>query len=136
MKVFVNYKERHEGGGEICAGEENDDWPSHETSYYSFETTDVTLVNTTPYHENLEIDLPEPMPMGLWTVVARYSDGDTFGSSSGHGSIEGVFLTEEEAKTRAKEIKDGGKSIRGYSPWTGYFSDLEGVDINLVPLRK
>lgn len=136
MKVFVNYKEEYVSGGEICEGQENDPWPSHEDTIYDFETVDVTLVNTNPYHETLEIELPSPLPQGLWTVVARYSDGDTFGSSVGHGSIEGVFLTEDEALARAQEIQNGGKSIYGYTRWDGYFAGLEGVDVKLVPLRK
>ena len=132
--LFVNYSESHESGGEICAGQENDSWPSYETEYQSYSVDSITLKNVTPYHEEIVHDLPEPQPNGLWVVVARYSDGGTFGSTSGYGSVEGVFNTRAEADARVKEIESGGGSRKGYTPWNGYFSDLEGVEVHLVPL--
>jgi hypothetical protein len=132
--LFVNYSESHVSGGEICAGQENYSWPSYETEYQSYDVESITLKNVSPYHEEIIHDLPDPKPNGLWVVVARYSDGGTFGSTSGYGSIEGVYDTRKEAQARADELEKGGSSRKGYTPWTGYFSDFEGVEIHLVPL--
>lgn len=134
--LFVNYSEEHLGGGEICEGQENDAWPSHEDVIQRFDVDNITLKNVTPYHEEVLFDLPEPTPVGLFVVVAHYYDGGTFGRTCGYGSIEGVFSTHEEAQARATDIEKGAPSIKGYTPWTGYFAGLERTEVVLAPLLK
>jgi len=135
-KVFVNYSEWHIGGGEICAGQENDSWPSYEDNIRGFSVDSITLENVTPYHKELAVVLPEKLPVGLWVVVARYYDGGTFGSTSGYGSIEGVFETDVEAQEMEQKIRIGKAPGEGYKPWAGYFSGLEDVEVHLVALVK
>lgn len=134
--LFVNYSEEYLGGGEICAGQENDAWPSHEDTIQRFTVDNITLSNVTPYHETVEYDLTTPLPVGLFVVVAHYYDGGTFGRTCGYGSIEGVFATHEEAQARADAIDKGAPSVRGYTPWTGYFAGLERTEVVLAALLK
>lgn len=67
----------------------------------------------------------------IWLIVARYSDGDTFGSSSGEWSIEGVASTLEEAS-----------EFRRLNRWQiekkhdNYFGKLEEVELVLVPFER
>lgn len=134
--LFVNYSETHLGGGEICAGQENDAWPSYEDVFQDFCVENITLKNVGPYHETIEYDLPEPTPVGLFVVVVRYYDGGTFGRTCGYGSIEGVFATHEEAQARAKDLENGGKSIHGYNRWDSYFAGLERTEVVLAAIVK
>lgn len=136
MRIYVNYKDEYVSGGETVAGQEGEPWPSHEDTIYHFEPTNATLSNVSSYHEDLEVSLTEPLPNALWIVYVRYSTGNTFGRSLGHGSIEGAFVTHDEAKARATEIEKGGPSIKGYTPWDGYFERLESVEITAVPLLR
>lgn len=131
MKLYVNYEENHVSGGEICEGQESHSYPDREDSYNSFKVVHVTYRNVGPYHEEFEFE--EPVPADLFAVVARYTDGDTFGCTHGYGSIEALVRTPEEARAVSKAIHDGSwNSPRGYRRWTGYFSGLESVDITLV----
>lgn len=111
--VFVNYREQHLHGGEICKGQENDAWPSFEDSYQSFDLLSITKENVSPYHEQFLLHIPKGTK-GLHVVVVRYRDGGTFSSTSGYGSIQGVFLTAEEARGLAKNIEDGGEDRERY----------------------
>lgn len=134
--LFVNYSEEYLGGGEICEGQEDSAWPSHEDSLQVFTVENITLTNATPYHEEVEFDLPNPTPVGLFVVVAHYADGGTFGRTCGYGSIEGVYLTHEEAQARADAIVAGAPSIKGYTPWDGYFASLQETEVVLAAILK
>lgn len=79
----------------------------------------------------------------VWAVVVTYSDGDTFGSSSGNIEVACLTVDLEVAKECAAAIsKDGRNSghfdtfreshpgiCKHYSSWTGYFNGVEGIDI-------
>lgn len=130
--LYVNYVETY-SGGEICEGQENDDWPDHEDAYVDFRVTHIGVVPVTPYHETFEFAFEPPAPAHLFVVVVRYYDGDTFGQTCGYGSVEGVFLTETEAALRVTALKQGSMSVKGYNPWDGYFAGLTDVEAYAVP---
>jgi hypothetical protein len=80
-----------------------------------------------------EGDIPEQMHC----VWVKYSEGDTFGSSSGNGQIVGLFKDIDKAHALAKSIaNDSYRPTTGYKRWGGYFECLESVEINLIPQEK
>lgn len=134
--LYVNYEEKYLGGGEQTYPYEEGLYVSHNDVLRSFGVISITLENTSPYHETIDYDLPNPPPNGLFVVVAHYYDGGTFGRTCGYGSIEGVFATHEEAAVRATKIDSGAPSIKGYTPWGGYFAGLERTEVVLVPIVR
>ena len=135
-ELFINYEEGVESGGEICAGQENDAWPSYEDTFKWFSVKDITLKNTNPYHETFQCE--GQVPSHLYVVVVRYYDGNTFGRTCGYGHIEAVLKTKEEAEILEKRIWEDNDfiSYRGYNPWHGYFSGLEDVEVHKVMVDK
>lgn len=131
--LYVNYTEKHISGGKALS---EGRWASRSDAFMEFNVIDITLKRKTAYHETFEMDLSNPLPNGLFVLVARYHDGNTFGRTYGYGSIEGVFTTHEEAQQRAKELESGTvASVHGYLRWKGYFSGLDGFDIEYAPLK-
>ena len=68
----------------------------------------------------------------VFLVVVRYQDGDSFGSSHGNWMVWRTVSSEEEALKIQASIKDGSldKDKTTYRPWTGYFNNLEDVEIH------
>jgi hypothetical protein len=133
-QIFINYDERYESGGEVCKGDEDSPYPNYEDTFMNFSVHDITLTNTSPYHE--EFTWAGDVPEFMYVVYVRYYDGDTFGTTCGKGQIVGAYRTSEEADDIAKDI-NAGKSIEEvYCVWFGYFSDLESVEVVKVPVVK
>ncbi len=137
-KIYVVHNSIWNHGGESLS-----DKPFSDTAdtYYDFELNGVFLhdVQTSSYVDEMEIE--EPIPDHIFIVVERYTDGDTFGTSFGHGSIEGACHTIEEAQEikaaieRDEKVHDGTfKSWHGSNVWQGYFNDLESVEIISTPI--
>jgi hypothetical protein len=75
------------------------------------------------------------IPEAMHCVWVRYSDGDSFGRSTGNGQIVGLFKDEDAAHKLAKSISDNTykPSGQGYKTWCGYFNDLESVEVEKIP---
>ena len=108
-------------------------------------TFSVAGVSTAPenqkYYSSHEFDLDVKLADVVYVVSASYSSGDSFGSSSGNGTIIGVFKTPEaafgvqnalEANKREYTIKaknDDGVITEYHNPASGYFESLEHVSV-------
>jgi len=129
-KVYVFYEEEC-NGGDICAGEENDAYPSHEDTHWSQTFLGVaSQVNDSLRGMQREIcEVPfSPKPgMLVNVVVVNYNSGDTFGSSLGHIEIVGVYDSQLKAEEVALSIKEG--KYKGYCAWDGYFESLNHVEV-------
>jgi broad specificity phosphatase PhoE len=151
--VYVHKYENYVGGGEICEGQENDSWPSHEPKQVDSGIEKVTLARAGLDYDTFDLVLPKDKT--VWVVSVKYSTGDTFGSSHGHLAIAGVYATKDEADYVAETIQltdqesNAGKWGRPeakfdeatkarlkawrqdtqYFPWEGYFESIESVDV-------
>jgi hypothetical protein len=78
-----------------------------------------------PYHSYLEFE--GELSDRVFCVVARYSDGDTFSTTTGLGTVAAMVGTRGEAEEIKEQIEKG--TWEGYSCWGGYFNSLEGVTV-------
>ena len=138
MKVFITYDESSSGGEDLNPEEE---WSSRADRIYDFRLVRASLERTTKswYSEEFEID-SEIRPQDVFVVLVRYSSGDTFGSSYGHGHIEGVYFDKDKAMEVAETIENGtynkkGFNKRGYTVWEGYFESLESAQCYVMRLH-
>jgi len=68
----------------------------------------------------------------VWLAYVLYTDGDSFGKTSGYVKCLGLFKNEEDAqKLLKKELKEGNQTgkKRKYKCWNGYFSGLDESDV-------
>lgn len=141
----------YEEGGQVRAGDENEDWPNYEdTIRYN---SDFVIHRTEPCgrfisgKEREYMVLPDLTPLSnnrAFLVYALYSDGGTFGSTRGYVSVLGVFGTAVEACAYAERSRRGdsvpvsdwyaGADPKDLSmrPWSGYFARLESVEVEEV----
>lgn len=133
MKVYVTYNETRRGGKPLSKKR----WSSREDTHVDFQLTGVCLEEPKAwYKEPFELDCKE-LPKVVYVVLVRYSDGDTFGNSYGHGHIEGVYLSEDDAQKVVEAIRnDKYKSKETYVPWVGYFNRLESANYHPMVVRK
>ena len=131
-QLFLYYSESR-SGGEICEGQEKDDWPSYETAYIELAIIGLFRDRQTikGYCEVIDVDDELIKAEKLYLALIRYGDGDTFGNSEGHTAFLGVAVTREDAQKLIDEALNDKSDT--YRPWTGYFNTLEGSDV--VPLR-
>jgi len=132
--LYLTYDESM-SGGEICEGQENDPWPSHEDEYIEFS---LTRCNKTSHlaawsKESVEVDFKPEVGSNIWVVVVRYSKGGTFGRTNGAWNIIGIYKNAEEAKKVEASIHDN--SYSGYKCWSGYFEELERVDVEQMTVE-
>ena len=85
-----------------------------------------------------------------YVIHMIYSDGDSFGRSTGNGVILGVFGTSEAANLAYDEIKkqvkngsftievldDEGKTIKIHNPAAGYFEHADYIELNSYKIGK
>lgn len=135
VPVTILTSETSHGGG-ICEGDEDSSWPSHETVYYEV-TIKGCFVGKVPSgwlnysREIVEVprSLIENMKFHYFLVpVVTYSDGDTFGSSSGHKAFLGAFTEMKDAQ-HCLDHKD---DEEGCKAWTGYFNRVENCCVEIV----
>lgn len=126
-EVRVIYKES-QTGGEIYKGYENLDWPSYEDTYIDWEIVNLTKNDKDKLwsYELVTCDFDIKDSDYVYVVYVRYSTGNSFGSTSGCGHIVGVYKTLEEADKIYNQILN--HEFSGYTPWIGYFENLESVD--------
>lgn len=158
FRVWVNWEYTHCSGGEICAGQEDDSYPSRETEYKDHEVHGVYSTDAkdgrgwSRYNESIDVEFEPVTGAEVFLVVVTYSDGDTFGSSSGNVSVVGCYEEEAEADSIASDIRaddtDADREYRrnikrskkerftGYKSWTGYFNSLEGVEVHRLCMDR
>lgn len=137
LRLYLVYDETRSGGG-ICAGQENDPWPNREDEY--IEVHFKALYRQPPsdrfFYDSFEVTEEVYNAEKVHMAVVRYGDGDTFGRSNGHWSVEGIFLTLAEAEeTLAKLEEDAGKpfTVGKYNKnWHGYFASFEGTQVEIM----
>ena len=146
-RLYLIYTE-HRSGGEVCAGQEDDDWPSHEDENIDWHLIECRSTRTENhwYQEEVEIDFQADVGSIVYVVYVRYGTGGTFGHTNGAWVILGIYKTEQEAINVKKSVDDDTYDGRVYKCWTGYFECLESCEVesmkvegdsmwNLVKLR-
>jgi hypothetical protein len=108
---------------------------SYEFRVHSFS---AALPGTYDWDWVWETDVDETndeIPDKMYCVWVIYSDGDSFGRSTGNGQIVGLFKNGELAHELAKSILEGTYKPTGshYVCWNGYFNRLESVEVELIP---
>lgn len=139
VKVYISYQERRSGGEPLS----NKKWSSRKDTIIDFQLKEASLQEPSSwYKESFEIEC-QKLPKTVYVVLVRYKDGDTFGNSYGHGYIEGVYLSEDQAQKIVESIREdkyvkkgGAKKFASYLPWNGYFNRLESVNYHPMMIRK
>jgi hypothetical protein len=133
-KIYLNYTEDH-----ICTREpyEDDDWDRGEfdISFY------IRGISCKPcrknYNDEIEVsfDPKDQIDNKIHLVVVRYSDGDTFGCTTGYWKIVKAFIHEDkqDAVDLSDSINNG--KYKGYKEWDGYFASLQCADVETFELE-
>lgn len=79
------------------------------------------------------------MPL-VYGVLAIYSDGDTFGQTSGYHRWCGIYATREAAEAACSAVRQGNFTATAlgeyfYAPWDGYFSSLQSLEVQALEVR-
>ena len=124
-------------------GEQFGDW----SASYDFEILGARVVDenyTTKYTED-----GFRVPAGctqVYILYMRYSSGDTFGNSDGHGEVLYAFGSREVAQAAldavnankenfSVEFKDDfGREVKVSNPGAGYFEHIYNVGIKVMPI--
>jgi len=110
-KLHVEYDHSEYGGDALS----DDKWCDHEDVVVYFKPTNVHLnrANANSWR-NEDIDSDEEVKSGdtVYLVVVRYSDGDTFGHSTGNYSFWGAYKNVERAKNLKELIKKDAELIK------------------------
>lgn len=132
-RVYVTFDEDRYGGEPLT----DEDWSDRAPGYIevSFKALwrekPSSMFGFTSYEvDPKKVDLSSDF---LWLSVIRYSDGDTFGTTSGYWTIVGLSNSSAEAQ---EKIKLALSSKDGYKPWVGYFSnydDAEFIKVSFSP---
>ena len=140
QKVIVVYRESSTGGEAL---DPSDRWSSRADTLITAEVEEVLLPGTDPrscYWESVAVaDAKEMIKKGdhIYLVVVRYSDGGTFGHSSGHMSLPIGFLDRDLAYDFAEKVRQKPRTWPkkaafgwdGYCSWDSYFGGLEYVEV-------
>lgn len=129
LRLYLIYNEDRSGGEKINPEEQ---WSNRTPMQITVEFK--SFFRSQPdrfFYDSIEVDEETFTSDVVYLAVVRYSDGDTFGQSSGHWHIVGAYSTVKEADQKLKEALDG----EGYKPWNGYFSSLEDTDVIPVIVR-
>lgn len=132
--LWLTYDEQ-KSGGEICEGDEDNEYPSHEDESIDFTLTGCFLKEKdVGYHrERVTVDFDVSQGSAVWIVVVRYGTGGTFGHIDGAWGIIGIYQKEDEAVKIESSIKDD--SYEGYKYWQGYFESFQGVEITKLIVK-
>lgn len=130
-ELYIYYSD-YTSGGEVCEGQENDDWPNYEDEFHEFNLLGVSLQKDLSWFKDTQdVDWNLGNGSEVFILVARYSSGCTFGSSYGHFNICGVFSSEEDLIKYQKFLESDEELYKGrhiYRPWVGHFENLEGFE--------
>lgn len=140
-KSYLYYVyEKSSTGGEICAGDENSEWPSYEDEYVDVDLPSIIYLKNEKDEAKLpwtreRFEVPEGIKVGdiLYLVVVRYTTGGTFGCTQGEVGFEGLYVHKGQASKIVQSIKDDKYFVKNkYAFWKGYFESLESVSIQEV----
>ena len=106
----------------------------------------LTRTKPTTHYEWYQIEVADDLLKKdhLWMVVVRYTDGCTFGSTSGYFKIidcvvDRTYADELERQIRAGEYETyytwNGKEQKALNEWEGYFASLDDVEIHGMEVR-
>lgn len=128
-RLYLVYSENR-SGGEVCQGYEDSDWPCHEDIIVDVHFS--ALYRNPPqnimFYDSYEVPADIYKADSLHMAVIRYSDGDSFGHSSGLWHVVGFYHTLEQAALGIEKAKNS----TGYKPWDGYFSFYEDCQVNIL----
>jgi len=139
--LYLKYNESR-SGGEICEGQENDSWPSHEDENIDFDPEYLVLAaedNRPDWVEEIkDIDFEPSKYVNklVYLVIVRYYDGGTFGRTCGYWKIMLCTTKQKEALKLEKSIRDGSYQKGEYLEWNGYFAGLEDVEIHSLEIKE
>lgn len=134
-RVYIEYTSNSTGGERLT----DDRWSVRSDEHITLEVE--TLYASEPenlfFKDSIEVD-PSVLELEeVYLVVARYTTGDTFGTSYGKFHFYSVRGTIEEARRDEAEIRAPLRAVDDrYRPWDGYFERLEDVEIHQMPLRR
>jgi hypothetical protein len=139
--LYLSYQETR-SGGEICEGQENDPWPSHEDEDIEFYPTRInkTTDKAQWMKESIPIDFDALEGQDVWVVVVRYGTGGTFGHTNGAWQVMGAFEHQGQAEKLRTSINDDTYVAEnnygcGYICWKGYFESLQDVEVHKMTVQ-
>jgi hypothetical protein len=133
-QLYLTYTESRYGG-EICAGQEEESWPSHEDEYIEWSLRACKLSRDPKHwlHETVDIDFSPAVGSTVYVVYVRYSTGGTFIRTNGAWRIMGIFSSLEEAIILEKSVNNG--SYDGYKFWEGHFESFESCEVESMTVE-
>ena len=135
--LYLTYSEQ-KSGGEVCQGQESDNYPMYEDTcvdwsllkcYKTKDPKDFSRWQS----EQVEVGFDPAVGSDVYVVYVRYQTGGSFSTTHGAWAIVGVYQTGEEAKQIRQSITD--KTFEGYTPWEGYFQHLQGTGIEYMQVE-
>jgi len=133
-RLYLVY-DQHESGGEICKGDEDSAWPSHEDAH--IDVRFKALYRNPPtdrfFYDSFEVSEDIYKEPHLHMGVIRYADGGTFGRTCGYFHVVGFYKTSTEA---AEAIQKALKAEGTYKPWEGYFASFEDDQIEIMAVLE
>lgn len=156
--IFIEYDENTTGGERLSDDEWSDRAPKIITTSFKYAST-RELNGSSNWSKEVSDDVYNNAN-NIVMVVVKYTDGDTFGYTSGYWDVVTVFdATDKDITKKLEELKwaiehskydyfneikqeDSKKSFDilktygydGYINWNGYFNRLESIDIIFLPL--
>ena len=131
-RLYIIYKQAEQSGRAI---DPSNRWSSREDGYRQL--TVKSIHKTEPancfFFDSIEVDEAVLNSKTVFLVIVRYSDGDTFGTTHGYHYFYSVRTTGEEVEEDKLEISKPSKP-GVYRPWDGYFSSLEDIEVEFLPL--
>ena len=142
MKILVSY----------CSGcthsDNSDEMYGAWSAVYDFDITSVYRIDDDKDETSYNADafLIADDSATAYVIVMRYSTGDSFGSSNGHGEIIHAFGNEEIANKALDSIReqednytitftdDLGRDISYSNPGAGYFESVDSIEIEKFPI--
>lgn len=136
-ELYITYTS-YASGGEICEGQEDDEWPCYEDAEIEFSITSCYMSDENiDWYETINIDFNPKPNQNVFIVTVRYSTGDTFSRTNGQWEIITATQTEQEARQLQEQIEnDEYESEYGYLPWEGYFEYLQRIEITPISVKE
>ena len=133
-RLYLDYSELREGGGLL---DDSDFCMDREPEYITVTFNHLSRKEPEDFFkDSIEVSEEVFAMDKVYLAVIYYSDGDTFGYTSGYWEKVGVYPTEEYARMAIKRrISPYVKRKRDYEPWDGYFSGIEGNDVICLEVR-
>jgi hypothetical protein len=132
-RVYIEYNS-YSSGGERLSDEE---WSCRADERTTLDVRKLYAREPTHifFKDSVEVEPSVLECEEVYLVVARYTTGDTFGTSYGKFHFYSVRATEEEAR-KDREAINAPASEGDYRPWDGYFEHLEDVEIHRMRLSR